>query len=141
MSEDQPIGGVEKRIGKMLRGEGTYRQPTPHPVGRTALDNARQQRQKTRPLKTPGQQFKQRIQVGTHEEMCQLIEQDIGIGVLPSIVVERCGHRVKAIDIEDAWSVQPLKVCALDPEHLPDYGRGLIEFLVAHAEAGGLRSG
>jgi DNA-binding transcriptional LysR family regulator len=82
-----------------------------------------------------GRKLKQRIQVGSFEEMCRLIEQGIGIGVLPLSSVQRQdgGRRIRVVQIEDEWSVQPLKICVRDLDRLPDFARELIDFLVADA--------
>ena len=82
-----------------------------------------------------GRKLKQRIQVGSFEEMCRLIEQGIGIGVLPLSSVQRQddGWRIRVVRIEDEWSVQPLKICVRDLDRLPDFARELIDFLVADA--------
>lgn len=82
-----------------------------------------------------GRRFKQRIQVGTFDEMCHLIEQGIGVGVLPLLALPQIGRRVRPIEIEDSWSVQPLTICVRDPDVLPDFARALVDFLVADAEA------
>ena len=85
-----------------------------------------------------GRKLKQRIQVGSFEEMCRLIEQGIGIGVLPLSSVQRQddGWRIRVVRIEDEWSVQPLKICVRDLDRLPDFARELIDFLVADAADG-----
>jgi DNA-binding transcriptional LysR family regulator len=89
-----------------------------------------------------GRRLKSRIQVGSFEEMCRLIEQGIGIGVVPLSSVQRqdAGRRIRVVRIEDEWSVQPLKICVRDLERLPDFARELVDFLVADA-AGASSSG
>ncbi len=82
-----------------------------------------------------GRRLKLRIQVGSFEEMCRLIETGVGIGVLPISAVQRLARteRLRAVPIDDNWSVQTLKICVRDPAALPDFARELIEFLVADA--------
>jgi DNA-binding transcriptional LysR family regulator len=86
-----------------------------------------------------GRRLKLRIQVGSFEEMCRLIEKGIGIGVLPLSTVQRqnCLGRVAVVNIEEQWSTQSLKVCVRDLEALPDFARELVEFLVADADPAG----
>lgn len=80
-----------------------------------------------------GKKLKQRIAVGTFDEMCHLIEKGIGVGVLPLFAVSAARRRVKVIDIEDAWSVQPLKICVRDPDRLPEFAKAFVDFLVSDA--------
>ena len=86
-----------------------------------------------------GRKLKLRIQVGSFEEMCRLIESGVGIGVMPVSAVQRLspGDRLRVIRIDDAWSVQPLKICVRDRESLPDFARELVDFLVADAASRG----
>jgi DNA-binding transcriptional LysR family regulator len=80
-----------------------------------------------------GRPMKLRIQVGSFEDMGRLIEEGIGIGVLPISAVERQNRRVRAVRIADDWSVQSLKICYREAETLPEFARELVEYLVADA--------
>jgi DNA-binding transcriptional LysR family regulator len=82
-----------------------------------------------------GRKRKVRIQVGSFEEMCRLIEKGIGIGVVPLSAVQRQDPacRIQVRNIEDQWSVQPLKICVRDLDALPDFARELVDFLAADA--------
>jgi DNA-binding transcriptional LysR family regulator len=82
-----------------------------------------------------GRKLKLRIQVGSFEDMCRLIAAGIGIGVLPISAVQRQEEteRIRTIQIEDAWSVQYLKICVRDLDPLPDFARELVDFLAADA--------
>jgi DNA-binding transcriptional LysR family regulator len=84
-----------------------------------------------------GKRLKLRIQVGSFEEMCRLIDTGVGIGVLPISAAQRLarGGRLRVVRIEDEWSVQGLKICVRDPATLPEFARELIDFLVADAAA------
>lgn len=86
-----------------------------------------------------GRKLKLRIQVASFEDMCRLIEEGIGVGVLPLSAVQRQdrARRIQVLDIEDAWSVQSLKICVREPDAMPDFARELIEFLVADAAGAG----
>jgi DNA-binding transcriptional LysR family regulator len=84
-----------------------------------------------------GRKLKLRIQVGSFEEMCRLIETGVGVGVMPISAVQRLarGDRLRVVRIDDEWSVQTLKICVRDPATLPDFARELVDFLVADAAA------
>jgi DNA-binding transcriptional LysR family regulator len=82
-----------------------------------------------------GRRLKQRIQVGSFEEMCHLIGKGIGIGVIPLSAVQRLGgaDHIEVMRIEDEWAVQHLRICVRDSEALPDFVRDLVDFLAADA--------
>ncbi|HTO48390.1 MAG TPA: LysR substrate-binding domain-containing protein [Burkholderiales bacterium] len=84
-----------------------------------------------------GRRLKQRIQVGSFEEMCHLIGKGIGIGVVPLSAVQRLGgaEGIEVVRIEDDWSVQYLRICVRDSDALPDFVRELVDFLAADAAA------
>ena len=84
-----------------------------------------------------GRRLKQRIQVGSFEEMCHLIGKGVGIGVLPLSAAQRQGgaRGIQVVRIEDEWAVQPLKICVRGFDVLPDFVRELVDFLVADAAA------
>jgi DNA-binding transcriptional LysR family regulator len=84
-----------------------------------------------------GRPIRLRIQVGSFEEMGRLIEEGIGIGVMPISAVQRLGRRIRAVPIADEWSVQSLKICLRADRELPEFVRELVDYLAADAAAGG----
>lgn len=82
-----------------------------------------------------GRPLKLRIQVGSFEEMGRLIEEGVGIGVMPVSAARRLRRRVKAIPIADAWSVQALKICVRPGTEQPEFVRELVDYLAADAAA------
>lgn len=82
-----------------------------------------------------GRPLKLRIQVGSFEEMGRLVEEGIGVGVMPVSAARRLGRRVRAMPIADAWAVQPLKICVRAGEDRPDFVRELVDYLAADAAA------
>lgn len=84
-----------------------------------------------------GRRMKLRIQVGSFEDMCRLIEEGIGIGVLPISAVQRQNRRLRIAPIADDWSVQYLKICVRQDEALPEFAQELVEFLAADAAGAG----
>lgn len=80
-----------------------------------------------------GRPMRLRIQVGSFEEMGRLIEDGIGVGVMPISAIQRLGRRVRAVAIADAWSVQSLKICLRAGEEPPEFVRELVDFLAADA--------
>lgn len=80
-----------------------------------------------------GRPLKLRIQVGSFEEMGRLIEEHIGVGVMPISAAQRLGRRVRVIPIADRWSVQSLKICLRADKDLPEFVVELVDYLAADA--------
>jgi len=78
--------------------------------------------------------IKMRIQVGSFESVCRMIEANVGIGVLPESAVSRY-KRVMGIHIvplSDDWAMRSLQICVRGGlELLPPFARDLIELLIA----------
>lgn len=84
-----------------------------------------------------GRELKLRIQVGSFDAMCRMIEVNVGIGVLAESAARR-HQRTTAIhvaELEDSWAVQPLHLCVRDLRTLPSFTRQLVDFLVADAKS------
>jgi DNA-binding transcriptional LysR family regulator len=79
-----------------------------------------------------------RIQLGSYEMICRMVEAGIGIGVLPESAARR--HKdtmaISIVPLVDAWSVRDLVICARDVAALPSFGKALIELLMNDGGAG-----
>jgi DNA-binding transcriptional LysR family regulator len=84
-----------------------------------------------------GRELRLRIQVGSFDAMCRMIEVNVGIGVLAESAARRHQRftRIHVVQLEDSWAVQPLQVCVRDLRSLPTFARQLVELLVADAGA------
>jgi DNA-binding transcriptional LysR family regulator len=73
-----------------------------------------------------------RIQVGNFEELCRMIEANVGIGILPESAGRR--HRatmaIRIIQLEDTWATHNLKICVRKLRSLPTFARDLVDLLV-----------
>ena len=76
-----------------------------------------------------------RIHVGNYDAMCRMIDAGVGIGLLAESAARRHARttRISLIELDDAWSIQPLKICVRDLPSLPGLARDLVAFLVASA--------
>jgi DNA-binding transcriptional LysR family regulator len=76
-----------------------------------------------------------RIQVGNFEELCRMIEANVGIGILPESAARR--HRatmgVRIVQLKDAWATHNLQICVRRLRSLPTFARDLVGLLVADA--------
>ena len=76
-----------------------------------------------------------RIHVGNYDAMCRMIDAGVGIGLLAESAARWHARttRISLIELDDAWSIQPLKICVRDLPSLPGLARDLVAFLVASA--------
>ncbi|CAM4071367.1 MAG: LysR substrate-binding domain-containing protein [Comamonas sp.] len=80
---------------------------------------------------TAGHALHQRIQVTSLDAMCRMIDNGLGIGLLPDRAFELMhgvGH-LRAVHLSDDWARRELRVVARDFEALPVTTRLLVEHL------------
>lgn len=79
-----------------------------------------------------GRTMRQRIQVGSFDAMCRMIEADVGIGVLPELAARRHANsqRIKTIQLTDDWTVRELRICMRKRAELPVFARELVDFVL-----------
>jgi DNA-binding transcriptional LysR family regulator len=72
-----------------------------------------------------------RIQVGSFEAICRMVEADIGIGIVPESAARRYAE-VMPIDIvrlSDAWSARDSMICVRSLSALPNFAQKLVTML------------
>ncbi|ART54517.1 LysR family transcriptional regulator [Acidovorax carolinensis] len=79
-----------------------------------------------------GRPLRQRIQVTGLDAMCRMIDNGLGVGLLPdrAFALMHGVGRLQAIPLTDAWAQRELRVVARDFEALPVTARLLVEHLV-----------
>lgn len=79
-----------------------------------------------------GRSMRVRIQVGSFDAMCRMIEARVGIGILPEQAALRHAKsmRIKIVQLLDEWSFQELRVCVRRFDELPLFARELIDCLL-----------
>ena len=78
-----------------------------------------------------GQPLKLRMQVTGLDAMCRMIDNGLGIGVLPDkafALMQGVGH-LRAIALRDDWAHRELRIVARDFDSLPVTTRLLVEHL------------
>lgn len=78
-----------------------------------------------------GHPLHQRIQVTSLDAMCRMIDNGLGIGLIPDRAFELMhgvGH-LKSVTLTDAWAQRTLSLVARDFEALPVTSRLLVEHL------------
>lgn len=84
---------------------------------------------------TSGLRLNSRIEVGSFEGVCRLVEAGVGIGVVPEAAAARyaANMRIRIIQLRDEWALRKLRICVRSIEQLPSFARDLVEALVAGA--------
>ncbi|WP_447774217.1 LysR substrate-binding domain-containing protein [Variovorax boronicumulans] len=79
-----------------------------------------------------GQPLKVRIQVGSFEAACRMIEATVGVGVLPASAAQRHAKTMKIVlvPLRDAWSHRSMQICMRSFDSLPQFARDLVAMLV-----------
>ena len=82
-----------------------------------------------------GRPLRQRIQVTGLDAMCRMIDNGLGVGLLPdrAFALMHGVGRLQAIPLTDAWAQRELRVVARDFDALPVTARLLVEHLVRPA--------
>jgi DNA-binding transcriptional LysR family regulator len=76
-----------------------------------------------------GKRLKYRVRLRSFEAVCRLVENRIGISVLPETAAMRCQHSmvIRRFRLTDAWASRRLLICVRRFDSLPPYARQLID--------------
>lgn len=75
--------------------------------------------------------FRMRIQVTSYEALMRMVEQDLGIGIMPQDIARPYvnTHRIKTIPLTDHWASRKLKLCTSNLHPLSHATLRLLEHL------------
>lgn len=75
--------------------------------------------------------LKVRIQVGSFESACRMIEAGVGVGVLPESAARRHARSmaIRLVPLSDAWALRSMQICVRSLTELPHFARDLIDLL------------
>lgn len=82
-----------------------------------------------------GRSLRQRIQVGGLDTMCRMIDNGLGIGLIPDrafLLMQQLGH-LRAVPLTDVWAARQSRIIARDFDALPPATRLLVEHLKERA--------
>ena len=84
-----------------------------------------------------GYPFRFRVEVGSFEAVCRMIEAGVGIGVVPELVAKRYAQRlnIKLVSLSDEWSERKLQICVRNLKQLPSFTRDLVNMLIEDVPA------
>ncbi len=78
-----------------------------------------------------------RIQVGSFEAACRMVEAGVGVGVMPASAARRLAANMdlRIVALADSWSLRAMQICVRDLDKLPAFARALVDLLVEDAAA------
>jgi len=84
-----------------------------------------------------GYPFRFRVEVGSFEAVCRMIEAGVGIGVVPELVAKRYAQRlnIKIVRLSDEWSERKLQICVRNLHQLPSFAKDLVNMLIEDVPA------
>jgi molybdate transport repressor ModE-like protein len=73
-----------------------------------------------------------RARLRTFDGVCQMVEQGVGIAIVPETAAARCrlSMAIRTIRLTDAWATRELALCVRDVHALPAHVHELVESLV-----------
>lgn len=79
-----------------------------------------------------GYPFRFRVEVGSFEAVCRMIEAGVGIGIVPELVAKRYAQRlnIKIVRLSDEWSERKLQICVRNLQQLPSFTKDLVNMLI-----------
>jgi DNA-binding transcriptional LysR family regulator len=82
-----------------------------------------------------GHPFRFRVEVGSFEAVCRMIEAGVGIGVVPELAAQRYAQRlnIRLVRLSDDWAERKLHICVRQLAQLPSFARELVAMLTEDA--------
>ncbi|EHP92554.1 LysR substrate-binding domain-containing protein, partial [Methylorubrum extorquens] len=84
-----------------------------------------------------GRPFKLRVRLNGLDAVCRMVERGVGVAIVPEAAAQRAAETlaIRAIPIDEPWTVRQLRLCARSFAALPPHARQLAEHLVEHLGA------
>ena len=83
-----------------------------------------------------GRTFKTRIRLNNFEGICQMVEQSVGVAIVPEMAARhRRKSALKIVRLTDAWAQRELTICVRRFDRLSIHAKQLIEHLRASGSA------
>ena len=78
-----------------------------------------------------GRPLRLRVQLRSFDAVCRLVEQGVGVGIVPQTTARRAAQTMAldVIDLTDDWAVRELKIVVRDLGALRPYAQALVEQL------------
>ena len=82
-----------------------------------------------------GRALKLRVRLGGFDAVCRMVEQGVGLAVVPQTAARRCRRSmvIRAVPLSDPWALRQLTICVRRLDALPAHARRLVEHLAKDA--------
>nr|MBF0684656.1 LysR family transcriptional regulator [Pseudomonas sp.] len=82
-----------------------------------------------------GKRIKLRVQVGSFDAVCRMVEAGAGIAVVPITCAERYNNRkaLRFVKLEDEWARREIRLCRRPGRDLPRFAESFIQHVLAAA--------
>lgn len=82
-----------------------------------------------------GRPLKLRVRLGGFDAVCRMVEQGVGLAVVPESAARRCRRSmaIRAVPLSDPWALRRLSICVRSLDALPAHARRLVEHLARDA--------
>lgn len=80
--------------------------------------------------------LRMRIQVGSFEAACRMVEENVGIAVMQESAARRHAQTldIRIVQLANSWAVRDLKICVRELDALPVFARDLVKLLEQDAQ-------
>ena len=81
-----------------------------------------------------GRPLKLRVRLGSFDAVCRMVENGVGLAIIPDTAARRCRETmaIRTIRLADPWSLRHLSICVRRLDDLPEYGQRLVRHLQRH---------
>ena len=78
-----------------------------------------------------GHTLKTRIRLATFDGICRLVENGVGIAIVPEAAADRCcgNMAITVVRLVDQWATRQLRICVSDLEGLDSHARQVVDYL------------
>ncbi len=85
-----------------------------------------------------GRPLKLRVRVNSFDAICRMVEQGVGLGIVPATAAARCRGTmaIRTLRLTDAWALRHLKLCVRRFDELPPHARAMVEQFRSDGRAG-----
>ncbi len=130
---DRLVAVLPRRHPLAARRRLAFRELLEHDFVGLASGHALQQHLAQRAAQA-GTPLRLRVRLGGFDAVCRMVENGIGLAVVPETAAERCRRTmaIRAVRLSDAWALRQLNVCARRLAELPDYAQRLARRLAAN---------
>ena len=88
-----------------------------------------------------GKRSKLRVRLDGFDSICRLVENRIGLAVVPEQIARRWTQKLRVIPLDETWALRHLTLCVRKLASLPPHARSLVTYLTepASLQKAGLR--